>query len=313
MISTAVFSDTHFGLESSTLTDPKTVDSLISEIWGHGRFCEEVVLLGDIFDFWRVRPEKAIRDSRYFLQKIYDMDIKVKYVVGNHDHHLAVMSRESAFMERAARGDLYPIYIPNLVWKQVINGLQMEMCYPTYTIRCCGRRYLFTHGHHLDCVRAFSISLVEQLRKLSGEEISPADLEMMMTYAYESIYRSSYVGEMVDFEERLWKVSSIFHRAKAGILRTLRFTPVERQYGAILEFIREQGVGKVDCFVYGDTHKADLFQRRGGPMAVNTGSFTREECRSPEDLPNTYVIIDEDGLALRQLGQKKPLFLCEYI
>ncbi len=292
MTSAAVFSDTHFGLESSTLTDPRTVDRLISEIWGHGRCFEEIVLLGDIFDFWRVRPEKAIRDSKYFLQKISDMGLKVKYVVGNHDHHLAVMSRESAFMERAARGEIYPIYIPNLIWKQVIHGLQMEMCYPTYMVRCCGRRYMFTHGHHLDGVQAFSISLVKQLRKLSGEEISPADLEMMMTYAYESIYRSSYVGEMVDFEERLWRVSSIFHRVKAGLLRTLRLTPVERQYGAILKFIRDQGVGKVDCFVYGDTHKADLFQRRGGPMAINTGSFTREKQRCSEDLPNTYIIVD---------------------
>lgn len=313
MTSAAVFSDTHFGLESSTLTDSKTVDRLISEIWGHGRCFEEIVLLGDIFDFWRVRPEKAIRDSRYFLQKISDMGLKVKYVVGNHDHHLAVMSRESAFLERAARGEIYPLYIPNLMWNQVINGLQMEMCYPIYTVRCCGRRYLFTHGHHLDGVQAFSISLVEQLRKLSGEEISPSDLEMMMTYAYESIYRSSYVGEMVGFEESLWRVSSIFHRVKAELLRTLRFTPVERQYEAILGFIRDQGVGKVDCFVYGDTHKADLFQRRGGPMAINTGCFTREKQRSSEDLPNTYMIMDEEGLALRQLGRKKPLFLCEYL
>jgi hypothetical protein len=134
-----------------------------------------------------------------------------------------------------------------------------------------------------------------------------------MTYAYESIYRSSYIGEMVDFEERLWKVSSIFHRARSEILRTLRFTPVERQYEAILKFIRDRGAGKVDCFVYGDTHKADLFQRKGGPMAVNTGSFTREARKGPEDLPDTYMVMNEEGLALRQLGRLEPLFLCEYL
>ncbi len=312
MPSAVVISDTHFGLESSTLADQKTVDDLIREIWGRGQDCDEVVLLGDIFDFWRVRPEKAIRDSRYFFQRLSDLDVKVKYVVGNHDHHLTVMSQESDFLKRAASGDLYPIYIPNLRWSQMINGLQMEMRYPTYRARCCGRVYLFTHGHHLDGVQAFSISVVEQLRRLSGEEITPSDLEMMMTYAYESIYRSSYIGEMVDFEERLWKVSSIFHRVKSEILRTLRFTPVERQYDAILKFIRDHGVGKVDCFVYGDTHKADLFQRRGGPLAVNTGCFTREGGKGSEGLPNTYMVMNEECLALLQLGRHQPLFLCEH-
>ncbi|MDM7934099.1 MAG: UDP-2,3-diacylglucosamine diphosphatase, partial [Methanothrix sp.] len=141
---------------------------------------------------------------------------------------------------------------------------------------------------------------------------TPSDLEMMMTYAYESIYRSSYIGEMVDFEERLWKVSSIFHRVKSEILRTLQFTPVERQYDAILKFIRDHGVGKVDCFVYGDTHKADLFQRRGGPLAVNTGCFTREGGKGSEGLPNTYMVMNEECLALLQLGRHQPLFLCEH-
>jgi predicted MPP superfamily phosphohydrolase len=144
MPSAVVISDTHFGLESSTLADQKTVDRLIREIWRHDQGCDEVVLLGDIFDFWRVRPEKAIRDSRYFFQRLLELDLKVKYVVGNHDHHLTVMSQESDFLERAASGDLYPIYTPNLRWSQSINGLQMEMRYPTYRARCCSRVYLFT-------------------------------------------------------------------------------------------------------------------------------------------------------------------------
>ncbi len=313
MPSAIVISDTHFGLDSSTLANQKTVDSLICEIWGLAPGCSEVVLLGDIFDFWRVRPEKAIKDAKYFFSRLGEMDLKVKYIVGNHDHHLTVMNQESDFLERAASGDLYPIYTPNLRWSQTINGLQMEMRYPVYKARCHSRIYLFTHGHHLDGVQTFSISLVEQLRRLSGEEISPADLEMMMTYAYESIYRSSYIGEMVDFEERLWKASSIFQRIKAGLLRTLRFTPVERQYEAILRFIRDQSMGRVDCFVYGDTHKVDLYQKKGGPLAVNTGCFTRDDGKGPENLPNTYMIIDEDGLSLRQLGRSEPLFLCEYL
>jgi predicted phosphodiesterase len=177
--------------------------------------------------------------------------------------------------------------------------------------RCC-RTILFTHGHHLGQIQAASMGLVETLRKLSGEEQLPADLEMMMTNAYESIYRSAYIGEMVDFEELLWNVSRVLQRFKSGVFRNQRWKPVERQYEAILKFIRDQNHEKVDCFIYGDTHRAGIYQRKGGPLAVNAGSFTLDkEQGSRLEIPNTYLIMNEDGLALRQLGRKEPIYLCE--
>ena len=311
MASILVISDTHFGLNSSTLTNHKQVDCLIWEIWRYGKGCGEIVLLGDIFDLWRARPERALRDSRYLFERLSDLDVKISYVVGNHDHHLAVMSQEMDFLGRVARGDIYSVYTPNLNWNQTLDGLNVDMYYPIYKVSCFQRNYLFTHGHHLKGVQAFSIQLVEQLRKLSGEEISPADLEMMMAYAYEGMYRSSYIGEMVEFEQKLWKVSCIFNKMNNGILR--KYAPVERQYDTILEFLRDQRVGKVDCFVYGDTHKAGIYRRDGGPMAVNSGSLVRERRNgNTEELPDTYVVIDDDCVAVRQLGRQEPLFTRDY-
>lgn len=307
-MSIVVISDTHFGLEPSTLTDPGKTDLLVREIRRLGDECEEIVLLGDIFDFWRSRPEKAIRDGRYLFQRLAELDLRVSYVVGNHDHHLTVMNQESRLLERAARGEAYSIYIPNLTWSQTINGLSMDMYYPVYLKRCGNLCLLLTHGHHLDGVQAFSLQVIEKLRRLSGDEISPADLEMMMAYAYESIYRSSYIGEMLEFEEQLWKVSSIFGKVRTGILRSLRFTPVERQYEAIARFIRDQRAGRVDCFVYGDTHRAGMYRRNGGPLAVNVGSLTGGDGMAGlgrrED---SYLLIGEEGLAVRQLGMHEPL------
>ncbi|NPV61829.1 MAG: UDP-2,3-diacylglucosamine diphosphatase [Methanotrichaceae archaeon] len=313
MVSIAVISDTHFGLDRSTLSNSDSVGQLIWEIWKFGGGCDEVVLLGDIFDFWRVRPEKALRDSVFFFRRLSDLDLRVRYVVGNHDHHLAVMHQENELLERVARGDLFSIYSPNLRWSQRINGQSIEMFYPTYCTRCRSRSVMFSHGHHLDGLESFSIQLIEQLRRLSGEDLSPSDLEMMMTYAYESIYRSSYIGEMVELEERLWKVSSFFYRFKASVLKTLRFTPIERQYEAIIRFIREQNGGRADLFVYGDTHRPDLYQRPGGPVAVNTGCFLAEEnagCR--KETRDTYLIMNENGVFLRQLGRVDPLCCREY-
>jgi predicted phosphodiesterase len=163
-----VISDTHFGSSSSTLQDPGKVDQLMDEISGEERGFDEVVLLGDIFDFWRVRPEKAVRDSIYFLKRLAEMDSRILYVVGNHDHHLVVLNQEDEFMERMARGDIYPVYVPSLRWNQTIDGHSIEMHYPTYQTSCCQRTFLFTHGHHLNGIQAFSMQMVKRLRRISA-------------------------------------------------------------------------------------------------------------------------------------------------
>jgi len=311
-MSAVVISDTHFGLDSSTLSDPLKVDQLMGEIAEYGGGCDEVILLGDIFDFWRVRPENALRQSVPLLKRLAEEDLKIHYVVGNHDHHLVVQKQESDFMERAARGDLFPVYSPSLRWRQTINGLNIDMLYPTYRVHCCHRTVLFAHGHHLDGIQTFTMQMVERIRHMYGEELLPADLEMMMAYAYESIYRSSYIGEMVSFEERVWKASSLLQRLTTGILHQRHLASVKVQYDAIGNFIRDRNLGDVDCFIYGDTHRAGIFQRKGGPLAVNAGSFTSEPAKGSRiEYPNTYIILDADGLALRQLGRAESLYLCE--
>lgn len=309
-----IISDTHFGLDSSTLRSQAKVDQLMREISEFASGCDEVVLLGDIFDFWRVRPENAVKGSIPLLKRLSQESLLIRYVVGNHDHHLVVQKQEAEFMERAARGDLYPVYIPSLRWRRTFCGLDMEMHYPSYQARCCHRAILFTHGHHLDGIQNITLQLVETLRKLSGEEFLPADLEMMMTYAYEGIYRSACIGEMVTFENSIWRASSLLQRFNAGVFSNQRRACVDGQYEAILKFIRERSLGKIDCFIYGDTHRAGIFQRKGGPLAVNAGCFTREPKNgSCLETPDTYLLLDEGGLAIRELGRKKPLFLCELL
>ena len=313
-MSSLIISDTHFGLDSSTLKSPAKVDLLMQEISEFESGCDEVVLLGDIFDFWRVPPENAVKDAIPFLKRLSQESLKICYVVGNHDHHLVVQKQEAEFTERASRGDLYPIYYPSLHWRRTFCGLDIEMLYPTYRAHCCRRTFLFTHGHHLDGIQNFTLQMVEKLRRISGEEFLPADLEMMMTYAYEGIYRSACIGEMVSFENTIWKASSLLQRFNAGFFSNKRHACVEGKYEAILKFIRDRSLGKIDCFIYGDTHRPGIFQRKGGPLAVNAGSFTREQGNgSSLETPDTYMLLDEGGLAIRQLGRKRPLFLCEIL
>lgn len=309
-----IISDTHFGLDSSTLKSPAKVDQLMQEISEFESGYDEVVLLGDIFDFWRVPPESAVKSSMPFLKRLARRNLKIRYVVGNHDHHLVVQKQDAEFMERAGRCDLYPIYHPSLYWHRTFCGLDIEMLYPTYLARCCHRTILFTHGHHLDGIQNLTLQMVEKLRKNSGEKILPADQEMMMTYAYEGLYRSACIGEMVSIENTIWKASSLLLRFNAGVFPNQRQASVEGQYEGILKFIRERSLGKIDCFIYGDTHRAGIFQRKGGPLAVNTGCFMREQGNGYSlETPDTYMLLDEGGLAIRQLGRKKPLILCELL
>lgn len=309
MASVVVISDTHFGLASATLANPQKVDRLVFEIMRYGQGCDRVVLLGDIFDFWRSRPERAIRDSGYLFKRLSETDIRISYVVGNHDHHMAVMSQESEFLERIARGDIYPVHIPSMRWRQTINGLKIDTFYPTYVVKLSGRRVLFTHGHHLNGMRGLYTQW-ERFRGLFGEEVSPADTEMMITCAYESIYRSSYIDEMAGLEERIWSTSDALCKAKTDIFG--RPMPIEDQYEAIIKFIKERQLGRVDCFVYGDTHRPGIC-RRDDLLAVNTGCFTHDENRlSDHDPTDTYLIMDDDCMALRQLGRREPLFSENY-
>lgn len=304
MASTFVISDTHFGLNSATLASSKEVDRLLYDMWRYGKGCDQIILLGDIFDFWKSSPEKAIRDSAYFFKRLSELDVPIIYIVGNHDHHMAVMSQESDLLERVSRGDGHPAYIPSRRWRQVIYGLGINTFYPIYTARLFSKKVLFTHGHHLNVMGSLYHHL-EKLRGLSGKGISPSDMEAIITCAYESIYRSAYIGEIASLEERIWSASSAFHRFKTGILK--RPSPAVAHYNAIARFIEERQLGPVDYFVYGDTHMPGVCQNNG-LVVVNTGSFTHGAGgQGRRCITDTYLTMDEDGLSLRQLGRQEPV------
>jgi predicted phosphodiesterase len=252
-----------------------------------------------------------MKESKYFLQRLDDLDIPVSYVIGNHDHHLMIMAQEQNLLDRASRGEFFPAYSTSMNWSSTINGLHLDMHYPMYISRTPSVSVLFTHGHHLDGIQGFSLQIVEHIRRLSGDEVTVADLERMMAYTYESIYLSSYMEEIVDVEERIWGASLIFDKVKAGLLKSLRATPVQRQYEPIMQFMKDRRIGHVDCFVYGDTHRAGVYRRDGGFLAANSGCFTTDGIQTAEQTPNTYLIIDGEDVTLRQLGCEEPLYAGE--
>jgi UDP-2,3-diacylglucosamine pyrophosphatase LpxH len=93
-----VCSDLHFGVEGSTLSKPAVVDDFSEEL-SEDEKIDELILLGDVFDLWKVTPDKAISSSKYFMSKIGGVANKITYVVGNHDYHAFLMCQESKFLD----------------------------------------------------------------------------------------------------------------------------------------------------------------------------------------------------------------------
>jgi UDP-2,3-diacylglucosamine hydrolase len=77
-------SDVHLGIEDSNkgkFTD--FIENLKDDV-------KDLVLLGDIFDFWRRDPIGVLLENIEIVQKLLSLEprINVFFVVGNHDFHL---------------------------------------------------------------------------------------------------------------------------------------------------------------------------------------------------------------------------------
>ena len=78
------FSDVHLGYKKSNREDfSKFLDDIqLKEI-------EHLVILGDLFDFWRRKNAEIILENDDILQKLDKLKVQnIHYVVGNHDYYM---------------------------------------------------------------------------------------------------------------------------------------------------------------------------------------------------------------------------------
>lgn len=87
MPKTVVISDSHFGYSGFNKSE---FDSFLGYL-KRGGDVSRLVLLGDIFDLWRVDATEAISFGYDYIQKLREVCDDIRYVAGNHDYH----SRES--------------------------------------------------------------------------------------------------------------------------------------------------------------------------------------------------------------------------
>lgn len=123
-------SDMHIGYEKSNKEDfLRFLDEIKSERIDH------LVLLGDVFDFWRRNSAKNIIENQDVLNKINELNTEnIHYLIGNHDFYM--MDWYQKFT------DTYPF--------KVTKDLRLEDA---------GKNFYFTHGYEMEVLINFDLSI----------------------------------------------------------------------------------------------------------------------------------------------------------
>ena len=203
-------SDTHFGAWTGDdlLSHPYALERLAP----HLDDIDELILLGDLFDFLFSTVEHSVAQAQGFLDLVAERlrGKRVVFLAGNHDHHTMVRELEESVRLRIAEGvdaetagrrarqdDWVRRYL-----ERRMPGLEVEIAYPTYWV---GRVLLF-HGHYLDAHMAGSLSnrmLTRTIWKVAGGR--PAD--RLTIEDYESV--------IVPLTELLYAVAQLPHGTAA--------------------------------------------------------------------------------------------------
>jgi len=149
-----VISDTHFG--AWTGEDLLRHNHELDLLAPHLDDVDEVIFLGDLFDFLFASVEDAVAAAGGLLDLLADklQGKRLVFLAGNHDHHLIAQQAQDVLELTLATGG-QPQHIQQLVsdrlWfrrllERRLDGVQVELHYPTYTFG----RVLCTHGHYLD-------------------------------------------------------------------------------------------------------------------------------------------------------------------
>ena len=148
-----MISDTHFGAWTGEdiLSDQETLALLEPHL-----DVDEVILLGDMFDFMfgSVRDAFCAAEGLFALLRAKLRGKRFVLLAGNHDHHLVVRETEDLLALELATGmtreqlgsALTRASVFRLLLERRLDGVEVDIRYPTYKFG----DVLCTHGHYLD-------------------------------------------------------------------------------------------------------------------------------------------------------------------
>lgn len=304
-----VVSDMHFGNDYGALGTADKRMRLTDGIRELGQV-DELVLLGDIFDFWTTTLDNALEQSRELISSLFKLENvgRIIYIPGNHDHHAVRLYHNEQVSNRLRSGELEPppLTIPLVADCPVLEPLRPDgatvplfMTYPWHHVMVRGKTALLTHGHLLGF---FERSLWRPKRRFlnafllkKNPSVGLDDMEAFLSPYYEMLSLSTAVPGVVDGRYRFYRIVSRTAKMLGfeGEYRVSSFrdTTIEEnaiEIEALLDHFYEV---KPDYFIYGHTHRAaTLDLPLSGTTAVNTGAWFN----NPGDAENhsRYTIVE---------------------
>jgi UDP-2,3-diacylglucosamine pyrophosphatase LpxH len=240
------------------------------------RDIDHLVLLGDIFDFWRrsngkifsctetnEKNRRLVKNNTDIIAKLGQLQAKnIHYVVGNHDYYIHRLKKRNP--------DSYHFQVSKT--KRLQDGRNW---------------FFFTHGYDIDVYATMeSLMSIDQYEQLSESLCFMTDKTGWLAHC-------------------IWEFSEVFGKLKDKI-DYLQQSPDKRQsdIDAIKAFADScaaylyLGMCPTDSLVYGHTHVPYREAMDGGRCVANTGSWSG-------DGPCTFVRISDGELeVLTYSGQE---------
>lgn len=226
---------------------------------------DHLVILGDLFDFWRQNNAEVIVKNEDILEKLIDLNVKnFHYIVGNHDYYIY---------------KLWERYKDNFPFT-VSKDLRLED----------GRnKFYFTHGYELE-VLSYEPMTLEMYEDVS-EKMCFSDklIGGIVSHVWDVIQGS-------DLKEKL---------EGTDITDRLKMSPRERLGSSedpykIYNLANSKGKNFLlgmkpdEILVFGHTHDPFINKNK---TVVNTGSWVNE--LDSKEYQNSYVEISEGNMELK--------------
>ncbi|MDD5748435.1 MAG: metallophosphoesterase [Actinomycetota bacterium] len=287
-----VISDLHIGDPKDTLSSLNTIKSLIEKLESFG-FIDELVLLGDVFDFWKAPINEALSRSSVLFRELFSLANvgRMIYLPGNHDHHVLMMYYTSQLEKNLKEGNLTnpELRIPMTQECPVMEALKPKganvplfMEYPVHQVDVQGKRIFLTHGHLLGF---FERSVWKDKKSFAGtlilrraEKLDLEDMEQFLLPFYEMLTLSAFVPGVNSGGYRVFRLLNRMGKAFGleGAERTsdYRNRAIEQVVAEIEALLNRCCSEMPDYFVYGHTHRSGTFELPlSGVTAINTGCW----------------------------------------
>jgi UDP-2,3-diacylglucosamine pyrophosphatase LpxH len=307
-----VVSDTHFGDPFDVLTSSRAIEALTDRIESLGAI-DELVLLGDVFDFWKSPFGEAIARSRDFMSALFMLENvkRIVYLPGNHDHHVFRQYYNEQVTESLRRGVVEPpeLTMPLTADCPIMNVLKPRAArvplfavYPAHNVNVRGTKVLLTHGHMLGF---FERSLwrprqsrISTLLVRKSENLDLEEMERFISPFYEMMALSALVPGVLEgnyrvyrFLARTGKVLGLQGESRDS---TYRDTTVEQNAAEIEALLDHFCEEKPDYFIYGHTHRAGRLELPiSGTTAINSGCWLGDSVT--EDSRNIILEITDEA------------------